>query len=112
MPSAATDERDGRLRVVELGVHELAGTTTRGSTHSANFSTWMAAALRKPARIANTDEDDERHRDHRRRLVRVPVAAVLAEEREVHAAGHVGRGEERADEADDEEDVVARLARR
>ena len=31
------------------------------------------------------------------------AAAVLAEEREVHAARHVRRGHERADEADDEE---------
>ena len=46
------------------------------------------------------------------RLVRVAVAAVLAEEREVDAAGHVGGGEERADQADDEEDVEAALARR
>ena len=55
-------------------------------------------------------QDDERHGDGRRRLVGVAVAPELAEEREPHAAGHVGGGHERADEADDHEERVAVLA--
>ena len=40
------------------------------------------------------------------------AAAVLAEEGEVHAAGHVGRGHERADQTDDQEQLVVVVARR
>ena len=41
----------------------------------------------------------------------VVPAAVLAEERQVHAARHVRRGHERADEADDQEQLEAVLLR-
>ena len=43
-------------------------------------------------------------------LVRTVRAAVLAEEREVDAARHVGRGHERADEPDDDEQLVVVVA--
>ena len=60
-------------------------------------------------------QDVERHEDARARLVGLVVrigglAPGLAEERQVDAAGHVRRGHDRADEADDEHDRVAVVA--
>ena len=65
----------------------------------------------EPGDDREAGEDVERHDDARARLVRMVVrvggrAAGLAEEREVHAARHVGGGHERADDADDHERLV------
>ena len=88
-------ERDGRARPTRV-----------------NFSMPNAAALMNPATTERTASTISGTVMARRRLVGLAVAAVLAEEREVDAAGHVGGGEERADEPDDEEEVESGLARR
>ena len=57
-----------------------------------------------------TGQDPQRHGDPGARLMRLTVAAELAEEREVHAAGHVGGGEGRGDHAHDQHEGVGAVA--
>ena len=104
MPNTATV-----TEMIAIGTSKSActsvGNATLGSTHSLNFSIPKGAALRSPANTEKIERMMSGTVMSGSDSCGWPWPAVLAEEREVDATGHVGRGEERADEADHEEGV-------
>ena len=65
--------------------------------------------VQEPRADGRDGQHDEGDGERRRRFVRLAVTTELAEERQVHATGHVRGGQERPDQADVQEGVEAGL---